>query len=75
MHPTPSERVLFVPRNDCARPLDRVAYSDTRRLRPRPEFEVLRTIVVTNSIAMMNRFTRFEVSARHSSATRMCPKA
>ena len=65
MHPTPSERVLVVSLKDRTSPFDRVAYSDTRRLRPRPEFEVLRTIIVTNSIAMMNRFTRFEVSTQH----------
>ena len=63
MHPTPSERVLVVSLKDRTSPFDRVAYSDTRRLWPRPQFEVLRTIVVTHSIAMMHRFGRF-VEAR-----------
>ena len=43
------------------RPLDCVAHTNPRRLRSRPEFEVLRSIVIAHPIAMVNRFTRLQV--------------
>ncbi len=37
-----------------ARPLNGVAHPDTRWLRVRPELEVLRTIVVPDTVSMVN---------------------
>jgi hypothetical protein len=42
-------------------PLDRVADSNSRRLRSGPEFEVFRPIVITHTIAVVNRFAGLQV--------------
>jgi hypothetical protein len=44
-------------------PLDRVADSNSRWLRSGPEFEVFRPIVIAHTVAVVNRFARFQVSA------------
>ena len=52
----------FVTIENRPSPLDRVADSNSRRLRSGPEFEVFRPIVITHTIAVVNRFAGLQVS-------------
>jgi hypothetical protein len=52
---------IFIESDDGVSPIERVAHADTRRLRPRPNFEVFGSVVATDAIEMMNRFTGCEV--------------
>ena len=49
---------------DGARPLDGVAHPDARRLRVRPEFEVLATIVVTDAVPVVHGFIVQQIPAK-----------
>jgi hypothetical protein len=49
---------------DCVRPFDGIADSDTRWLGGSPLFEVLGSIVVSNAVSMVNRFTIEQMSAK-----------
>ena len=51
----------FVTIENRPSPLDRVADSNSRRLRAGPEFEVFRPIVITHAISVMNRLAVLQV--------------
>jgi hypothetical protein len=50
---------------DDARPLDRVADANARRLRSSPQFEVLSSIVIAHTIAMMDRLARLQIPSEN----------
>jgi hypothetical protein len=52
----------YVAVKDLARPGDRVADANPRRLRARPELEVLRAVVVTDAIDVVDGLPLHEVS-------------
>ena len=61
--PTPR---MVVAIEDYARPFDRIAHAYARRLRARPQFKILRAIVVAHTIAVMYRRVRKSVPAELS---------
>ena len=56
---------IFIEFDDGVSPIERVAHTNTCRLGPRPNFEVFGSVVTTDAIEMMNRFTGHEVSTDH----------
>ncbi len=57
-----SRSPVAVPIENLTCPRDGIADSDARGLRSRPEFQVLRPVVVPNAVAMVHRLARLEIA-------------
>jgi hypothetical protein len=52
---------IFIEFDDGVSPIESVAHANSRRLGSRPQLEILRPVVVADTVEMMNRLTGQEV--------------